>query len=144
MIISSVLSSKEKFKVPKNRILEEALKAYFERIKKAEYIHSFKKAALDEEIARIQNTPPTEEAIQRALKQAKALFAYGSESISNQAFWLGFSEMFDHYPWFRSYLDRLAEVTPEEVQRIAQTYLRPQNRILGTYLPTNSSTEVKA
>ena len=39
-----------KFKVPKNRILEEALKAYFERMKKAEYIHSFKKAALDEEI----------------------------------------------------------------------------------------------
>jgi len=99
--------------------------------------------ALDEEIARIQNTPPAEDAIQRALKQAKALFAYGSESISNQAFWLGFSEMFDHYTWFRCYLDRLAEVTPDEVQRIAQTYLRPQNRILGTYLPTNNSTEVK-
>jgi zinc protease len=99
--------------------------------------------ALDEEIVRIQNTPPTEEAIQRALKQAKALFAYGSESISNQAFWLGFSEMFDHYTWFKCYLDRLAEVTPDEVQRIAQTYLRPQNRILGTYLPTNNSAEVK-
>jgi predicted Zn-dependent peptidase len=35
-----------------------------------------------------------------------------------------------------NYLDRLAAVTPEEVQRIAQAYLRPQNRTLGTYLPT--------
>jgi len=101
-------------------------------------------SGLDEEIERIQNTPPAADAVQRALKQAKALFAYGSESISNQAFWLGFSEMFDHYAWFTNYLDRLAEVTPDEVQRIAQTYLRPQNRILGTYLPTNNNAEVKA
>ena len=63
------------------------------------------------------------------------MFAYGSESITNQAFWLGFAEMFATYEWFLTYLDRLAAVTPEEVQRIAQTYLRPQNRVVGTYLP---------
>lgn len=39
-----------KFKVPKNKILEEALKAYFERMKRAEYIHSFNKATSDDEI----------------------------------------------------------------------------------------------
>lgn len=94
--------------------------------------------ALDEEIQRIQDTPPTPEALARSVKQARALFAYGSESITNQGFWLGFSEMFDTYDWFTSYLNRLAEVTPEDVQRIAQQYLRPQNRILGTYLPTGS------
>jgi predicted transcriptional regulator len=37
-----------KFNVPKNRILEKALRAYFERMKKAEYIHSFRRAAGDE------------------------------------------------------------------------------------------------
>jgi predicted transcriptional regulator len=36
-----------KFKVPKNRIMEQALRAYFERLKQAEYIRSFKKAAND-------------------------------------------------------------------------------------------------
>jgi predicted transcriptional regulator len=40
----------QKFKVPKNRILEQALRAYFERLKQAEYVHSFKKAAKDEEM----------------------------------------------------------------------------------------------
>ena len=74
----------------------------------------------------------------RAVKQARALFAYGSESITNQGFWMGFSEMFASYEWFNAYLDNLAAVTPEEVQRIAQTYLRPQNRVLGTYLPTGN------
>lgn len=39
----------QRFKVPKNRILEQALRAYFEKLKQAEYTHSFRKAAKDEE-----------------------------------------------------------------------------------------------
>jgi zinc protease len=81
---------------------------------------------------------PSVAELERAVKQARALFAYGSESITNQAFWLGYSEMFDTYDWFIAYLDRLASVTPDDVQRIAQTYLRPQNRVMGVYLPTGS------
>ncbi|MEA3350080.1 MAG: pitrilysin family protein [Chloroflexota bacterium] len=96
-------------------------------------------AALDEEIQRLQAEPPTVESVERAVKQARALFAYGSESITNQAFWMGFSEMFDSYDWFTRYLDNLAAVTPEDVQRIARTYLIPRNRVLGTYLPTNNA-----
>jgi len=38
-----------KFKVPKNRIMEQALLAYFDKIKKAEYTYSFQKAASDSE-----------------------------------------------------------------------------------------------
>jgi predicted transcriptional regulator len=41
----------QKFKVPKNRIMEQALRAYFERLKQAEYSRSFKKAAGDVEMA---------------------------------------------------------------------------------------------
>jgi len=100
--------------------------------------------ALDEEIHRIQDALPGADELARAAKQARALFAYGSESITNQAFWMGFSEMFASYDWFLNYLDRLAAVTPEDVQRIAQTYLRPQNRVLGTYLPTGNNAEVPA
>ena len=92
--------------------------------------------ALDDEIQRLQDSPPALEELQRATKQARALFAYGSESITNQGFWLGFTEMFASYDWFEQYLDNLAAVTPEDVQRVAQTYLRSQNRVLGTYLPT--------
>jgi zinc protease len=73
------------------------------------------------------------------LKQARAIFAYGSESISNQAFWMGFAEMFATVDWFTTYLDRLAAVTPADVQRLAQTCLRSQNRTLGVYLPNTTS-----
>lgn len=94
-------------------------------------------AALDEQISQLQEASPPPEALERAVKQAQALFAYGSESISNQGFWLGFAEMFATYDWFLEYVQRLAEITPEQVQHVAQTYLRPQNRTLGIYVPTN-------
>jgi zinc protease len=94
--------------------------------------------ATDEEINRLQTEPPPAKEVARAVKQARALFAYGSESISNQAFWLGFSEMFASYDWFTTYLDKLAAVSPQDVQRIAQAYLRPKNRVLGEYLPAGN------
>lgn len=92
-------------------------------------------AALDDEIKRIQDNAPPPEEVARAVKQARALFAYGSESISNQAFWMGYAEIFDTYEWFLTYLQRLEAVTPQDVQRIARSYLRPGNRVLGVYLP---------
>lgn len=95
-------------------------------------------SALDEEIKRIQDDPPSQEEVDRAVKQARALFAYGSESITNQAFWMGYAEMFATYEWFVNYLDRLASVTPDQVQQIAQKYLRTGNRVLGIYRPVES------
>jgi zinc protease len=97
--------------------------------------------AMDAEIRKLQDAPPREEELERALKQAKAIFAYGSESISNQAFWMGLTEMFASIDWFNTYLARLAAVTPEDVQRMAQSCLRPQNRTIGVYLPTTPSAQ---
>jgi zinc protease len=96
-------------------------------------------AAMEAEIKKLQDSPPLIEELERAMKQARAIFAYGSESISNQAYWMGVAEMFATIDWFTAYLDRLAAVTPEDVQRLAQTCLRPQNRTLGVYLPNTTS-----
>ena len=98
--------------------------------------------AVEEQIQQLQETPPSIEEVRRAMKQARALSVYGGESISSQAFWLGFPMMFATYEWFTRYLDSLESVTPAEVQRIAQTYLRPQNRVTGIYIP-NREAEVE-
>lgn len=92
-------------------------------------------AAVDEEIKKVLDSPVSEEEIARAIKQAKALFAYSSENISNQAFWLGYAEMFANYDWFENYVNYLAQVTPRDVIRTAQTYLVPENRVVGYYIP---------
>jgi zinc protease len=95
-------------------------------------------AVLDSEIRKIQAKLVLKNEIARAIKQARAVFAYSSENISNQAFWMGYSEMFASYQWFLTYLENLAKVTPKDVQRVANEYLRPQARVVGTYLPLGS------
>jgi zinc protease len=92
-------------------------------------------AALDTELERLQNDLVNPAEVARAIKQARAIFAYGAENITNQAFWLGYAEMFADYSWFTSYLDKLMEVTPADVLRAAQTFFQPRSRVIGTYLP---------
>lgn len=94
---------------------------------------------LDQQVAQLQEELIGEDDLQKAIKQAKAMFAYGSESITNQAFWLGHSEMFADYEWFESYLDRIAEVQAHQVMEMAQKYLIPSKRIVGIYHPSGGS-----
>jgi zinc protease len=97
-------------------------------------------AALDKEIERIKKEKVTKTEITRAIKQACALFAYGSENITNQAFWMGYSEMFADYRWFENYLEKLSAVTAKDVQRVANQYFQNQSRIVGTYIPRDGRT----
>ena len=92
-------------------------------------------AALDKEIQRLKDEKVTKEEITRAIKQARALFAYGSENITNQGFWMGDAEMFAGYEWFETYLENLARVTVKDVQRVANEYFKPQSRVVGMYIP---------
>ncbi|MFN8412471.1 MAG: pitrilysin family protein [Anaerolineales bacterium] len=92
-------------------------------------------AALDAELLKIQEELVSPEEITRAIKQARAIFAYGSENITNQAFWMGFAEMFATYDWFTTYLNKLSKIKPEDVQRVARQYFQPKNRIIGIYIP---------
>jgi len=93
---------------------------------------------IDREINIIQQEPPPGADLTRAVKQARALFAYGSESTTNQGFWMGFSEMYSTYAWFENYLNNLSSVTPQDVQKMAQKYFLPKNRIVGVYSPVNT------
>ena len=92
-------------------------------------------AAIDAEIKRLQGEPISIEEITRAVKQARALFAYSSENITNQAFWLGYAEIFANYDWFTTYLDQLSKVTTTDLLHTAQKYLQPAQRVVGTYIP---------
>lgn len=92
---------------------------------------------VDQEIERIKEKLVSVDEVKRAVKQAHAMFAYGSENITNQAFWLGFAEMFATYDWFLHFVDELEKVTPQDIQRVAQKYLTRSNRVVGVYLPTN-------
>lgn len=91
--------------------------------------------AVEAEINRLLDTPVTQTEIDRAIKQARALFAYGSENITNQAFWLGYAEMFDQYNWFLEYVNRLIAVNPALLMEKSREILETSHRVTGIYIP---------
>jgi len=93
-------------------------------------------AALFAEIQRVLDEPVTQQELEKAIKQTRAQFAYSSESVTDQGYWLGFSELLAEVGWFESFLDRLAAVTVADVHRVAQAYLQPKLRTVGWYTPT--------
>lgn len=98
-------------------------------------------AAFDEQIERVLNDGITAQELAKAHKQARALFAYSTERVTAQAFWLAFAENFHSHTWFSDYIDRLEAVTLDDVREVAERYLRRQNRTVGYFIPTEANGE---
>jgi zinc protease len=92
-------------------------------------------AALDAEMDRILEEPIGREELEAAVKKSQAEFAYSSESVTNQGYWLGFSSIVADVDWFATFVDKLAAVTVGDVRRAAETYLLRRNRTVGRYIP---------
>ncbi len=103
--------------------------------------HDAAQAALDAEIDRIVAGDVTEAELARAKKQARALFAYATERVTMQAFWLAFCENFASHTWFDEYVDRLEAVTLDQLKAAAARYLRRQNRVVGWFVPEAADVE---
>ncbi len=95
--------------------------------------------ALLAEVARLQDEPVREEELHTAIRQTQAQFAYSSETVTSQALTLGMLEIVDRHQRMDTVLDELAAVTPDDVQRVAQTYLTAENRVVGWFLPTEET-----
>ncbi|HSJ56810.1 MAG TPA: pitrilysin family protein [Anaerolineae bacterium] len=91
--------------------------------------------ALDVQIERVLREPLSTAEVETAVRQAQAQFAYSSDSVTNQGFWLGYASIVADLDWFDTFLARLAAVTPDDVYRVANLYLLPRNRTVGCYLP---------
>ncbi|MEZ4770545.1 MAG: pitrilysin family protein [Caldilineales bacterium] len=94
--------------------------------------------ALWAEVETARAAAPTETELQRAQKQTRAQFIFGSERASSQGYWLGFSEIVADLPWLLEFPDRVAAVTSDEVQRVANQYLRRETAIVGLYVPDDA------
>lgn len=91
--------------------------------------------ALHEAVRALQEAPPGEEELRRAIKQVKAQYVYSAEGVTNQAFWLGFMEIVDRHERVSGFVDELEAVTPEAVQAAVRTWLRPEKRTVGWLVP---------
>ncbi len=101
-------------------------------------LEEFEKA-LNIEIDRLLQERVSENELAKVRKQTKAQFAYTIERVSSQAQWLGYMEMLGDWQVFNTFAERLAAVTAEQVQQVAQRYLRPANCTVGWYEPVNGA-----
>ena len=85
---------------------------------------------------RLVDEPVSDEELKKAVKQVRAQFAYSAESVTQPGLLAGaFPRWSPITPGSRRFLDRLAAVTPADVQELAGRMLRRSNRITGWYTP---------
>lgn len=101
--------------------------------------HEEVEAALEAQIARLQNELVSEAELNKAKKQARAAFAYSNEGVNGQAFYLAYSENIGSYSLFLDYPQRLQAITAEDIQEVARKYLQPSNRTVGWFIPVEAS-----
>ncbi len=98
-------------------------------------------AVLLREIARLQEDGISQAELSKARKQAQAAFAYSTESVTEQAYWLAQSYILQLEDWFDGYLQRLNSVSADDVLDVARRYLVPRQRVVGVLQPSDPAAE---
>jgi zinc protease len=103
--------------------------------------HETVEAAIEEAIGEVVREGITEEELERAKSQLRARIAFdrdGSMQIASQL-----NEAIAAGDWrlYTQYRDRLDDVGAADVQRVAQTYCRPERSTVGWYVPTTGGAE---
>ncbi|MXY56352.1 MAG: insulinase family protein, partial [Gammaproteobacteria bacterium] len=95
--------------------------------------------AMLETLHSLVDEPPTDEEVERAKSNFAANFELGFNNPNAIARQL--SEWAAMGDWRLMFLhrDRLAEVTPEDVVAVARKYLKPSNRTIGYFYPTDET-----
>ncbi len=100
----------------------------------SENVERFTAAALAE-IARLQEELVTEEELARAKTVARSSLAFSNQSSDNVAVFLGIRELYGSVMEAVNQIAILEQVTAEDIQRAAQSYLSSQAYVLGHIRP---------
>lgn len=92
--------------------------------------------AIYAEIDRLKSTPVSDRELQKAKNQIEAQFIMSQDSNFYRAMQIGTVESVGAgIGYLESYIDQINRVTPEDVSRVARTYLTEENRTVGILVP---------
>jgi zinc protease len=104
-------------------------------------------AAILTEVERIQREGVGQDELARTRRQLHAQVVYSLEGVTNQGFALGFMDLVARDPGgWQTFPEALQNVTSDDVQRVASTYLVEQQRTTGWFnpIPPSSSSNGEA
>jgi zinc protease len=92
--------------------------------------------AILDQLDRLQREGVPDDELERTKRQLHAQVVYSLEGVTNQGFALGFMDLVarDAAAW-ETFPSALQQVTSEDVQRVAATYLTERNRTIGWFVP---------
>ena len=92
-------------------------------------------AAIDEVVAAVRDEGVTQAELDKAKNQVAAAFIFAQESNSGQAMRIGFHELTGGWRRMNEYLQRIQDVTADDVRRVARQYLDRDRRTVGILVP---------
>ncbi len=126
--VSSVFGANFAFKEP-------GYNWYAAEMRKENSLDEARKTMLDT-IESLAKNPPTKEEVERVRTTALKFFELTLNDPNRVGLTLSsWIALGDWRLWFLN-RDRIKKVTPEDIQRIAQTYLKQSNRTVGIFAPT--------
>ena len=106
------------------------------QVRKEQSLEEAKKVML-ETLEGVVKEPPSKEEVERA--KGKINKQYEMLMTNSQGIAITLSELASTADWRLLFIsrDRLQSVTPEDVQRVAKTYLKTDNRTVGMFIPVD-------
>ncbi|MFN3429139.1 MAG: insulinase family protein, partial [Candidatus Sericytochromatia bacterium] len=98
--------------------------------------HAEVESALWREVEKVQSEPVSADELAKAKAQAEAGMIYQNEGTRGMAFMLAYHESMGAWRRGFSLMEDLKKVTASDLQRVARTYLTPDNRTVGWYVAT--------
>jgi zinc protease len=91
--------------------------------------------ALYEQLNQVTVESITDRELEKAINQAISGFVFRQDSIQQQGFTIGSFHLLQSYKLINEYIERLRQVTKQDVARVAHTYLTKINRTVVTIVP---------
>lgn len=100
-------------------------------------------SAFYEEIEKLKNTPPTDWELQKIKNQLEADFIRDLNSASGLANEIGNFEVLSDWRYINTFMDKLAQVTAEDVMRVVNKYLTKNNRTVAILVKKENNNKTK-
>jgi len=91
--------------------------------------------ALDRQLDRLSREPVEERELQKAKNQLEASFIFGQDSLFHQGIVLASYEVASDWRRIGDYIPNIRKVSTQDIMRVANRYLIPDNRTVGVLVP---------